>query len=397
VGRQTCDNNSIPFTDNTVNIANNVQQGNTPTGGPSPSQVWASTGTPYPSAVDPNLKSPSSDEIVAGGEYEIIANGRLGVNYTWRNLSQWVEDMSLTNGQNYFIGNPGSGIGSAFPKAQRTYNAVTVNFTKSFADLWLAQASYTWASLQGNLDGLFRPQDGQLDPNINSTFDLIALLNNQYGPLSGDITNTIKLYLAKEFPIIPVFSITGGLGFTANSGPPINALGGFGGGGFPGYGDSQSFIITRGGAGRLPWVTSFDARVNFNWRLSKDSVFTAGIEGFNLFNSQRPTTVDERYVVYVPGNNPGVAPGATQGTLPAPYGAVCQQGQNLAACQAAPLSPANGSLPKPFYYADGITPVNVILPNIKRQPAVFQSNITWGTPTAYQAVRQFRFSVRLTF
>ena len=391
VGRQVCDANSLPGFGSPLS-SNGVV---------SPSQVWGSTGTPYPSAVDPNLKSPSNDEIVVGGEYEIIPNGRLGVNYTYRNLVNWVEDMSLTNGQNYFIGNPGSGIATPFPKAERTYNAVTVNFTKSFADLWLAQASYTWSKLTGNLDGLFRPQDGQLDPNINSTFDLIALLANQNGPLSADITHNIKIFLAREFPIVPVFSITVGAAFNANSGIPINALGGFGGGGFPPYGDSQAFIVTRGSAGRLPWVTSFDARVNFNYRISKDSVFTAGIEGFNLFNSQRPITVDERYGLY-PNSNTGVVPGAAQGALPTPYGTVCPASAGtgtgaVAACIANPLKPFSGSLPKPFYYAGTATPVNVILPNIARQPTVLQSNITWGQPTAYQAVRQFRFSVRLTF
>ena len=135
-GRLACDANSVPGQ------------------GATPSTIWGNTGTPYPSAVDPNVKSPSNDEIVAGAEYEIIPNARLGVTYTYRNLVQWIEDMSNTDGATYFIGNPGSGIASTFPKAQRTYNAVTVQFTKNFADLWLAQASYTWAKLEGNLDGI---------------------------------------------------------------------------------------------------------------------------------------------------------------------------------------------------------------------------------------------------
>src|SRR5262249_41512284 len=107
------------------------------------------------------------------------------------------------------------------------------------------------------------------------------------------------------------------------------------------------------------------------------------------------TAVDERYGLF-PASNTGVIPDAKQGSVPAPYGTVCQQGQNLAACEANPLKAPNGSLPKPFLYADG-TPVNVILPNIARQPVVLQSNPTWGAPTAFQPVRQFRFSLRATF
>ena len=244
--------------------------------------------------------------------------------------------MSNNDGQTYFIGNPGSGIANAFPNAERTYQAVTVQFSKTFADLWLAQASYTWAKLTGNYDGLFNPQGSnalgapQLDPNINSTFDLRTLLLNQTGPLSGDITHTIKMFAAKEFIITPVFSLNAGLSFTANSGPPINALGAH-----PIYGAGQSFIITRGSAGRLPWVTSLDAKVGLNFRLGKDSVLTAAVEGFNLFNSQRPLSVDENYTA---GQ---VSPilGATQGTIPNQYGGLCsgaaaatlRAGQRLAA------------------------------------------------------------------
>ena len=100
----------------------------------------------------------------------------------------------------------------------------------------------------------------QLDPNINSTFDLRTLLLNQQGPLSGDITHAIKVYLAKEFVITPTFSATLGGSFNANSGTPINALGAH-----PIYGAGQAFILERGSAGRLPWVTSLDAKVNPVW------------------------------------------------------------------------------------------------------------------------------------
>ena len=41
--------------------------------------------------------------------------------------------MSNNDGQTYFIGNPGEGIADSFPKAKRTYDAVTVAFTKTFS------------------------------------------------------------------------------------------------------------------------------------------------------------------------------------------------------------------------------------------------------------------------
>ena len=45
---------------------------------------------------------------------------------------------------------------------------MTWHFSRAFQKNWLAQASYTLSWLRGNYSGLFRPETGQLDPNINS-------------------------------------------------------------------------------------------------------------------------------------------------------------------------------------------------------------------------------------
>ena len=382
VGRTGCDANTR--TDGT-NLINGVTQG--------PNRKWGVTGPPYASYVDPDLKSTANDEIVAGAEYEVLPNARAGVTYTHRNLVRTVEDMSNNDGQSYFIGNPGSGIADSFPTAKRTYDAVTVLFSKNFSDLWLAQVSYTWSQLRGNYDGLFNAQGlnalgaPQLDPNINSTFDLRTLLLNQDGPLSGDITHAIKIYLAKEFVITPVFSATLGGAFNANSGTPINALGAH-----PIYGAGQAFLIERGSAGRLPWVTSLDLRVNLNYRLTKDSVITGSVEAFNVFNSQRPISVDENYTA---GTVAAIL-GARQGAVPPEFGGQCPS----AGCPAGPLPQGNGSLPKPRIDtapgANGAA-VLVVLPNRNGVPTPTVPNLAWGTPTNFQPVRQFRFSLRFTF
>ena len=346
--------------------------------------------------VDPDLKSAANDEIVAGAEYEVLANARLGVSYTYRNLVRTVEDMSNDEANTYFIGNPGEGIADTFPRAKRTYHAVTVSFNRTFSDLWMAQLSYTWSRLTGNYDGLYRPEDGQLDPNLNSTFDLKSLLLNQDGNLSGDITHNIKMFLAKEFVLAPVFSVTLGGSFTAASGPPINYLGAQ-----VTYGPGQAYILQRGAGGRLPWVTSFDARVSFNYRISKDSTLTASVEGFNLFNSQRPITVDQNYTF----DNVGPVSGARNGSLPSPYGEIVKIGpnydpnltfeQNRQAGNVQSIQAANGSLPKPRYVQGA--PAQVVLPDPFQNESFVNTNINWGKPTNYQAVRSFRFSLRFTF
>jgi Carboxypeptidase regulatory-like domain/TonB dependent receptor-like, beta-barrel len=355
-----------------------------------PNRKWVVLSGTYAAYVDPNLKSPANDEIVAGAEYEVLPDARAGLTYTYRNLVRTVEDMSNNDGQTYFIGNPGEGIGDAFPRAKREYHAVTVLFTKSFSNLWLAQASYTWTQLRGNYEGLFETQGfsalgaAQLDPNINATFDLRTLLANQTGPLPSDITHTIKLYLAKELAITSVCSITLGGAFTANSGPPINALGAH-----PIYGAGQAFILERGSAGRLPWVTSFDAKIGLNYRLGKDSVLTAAVEGFNLFNSQRPVTVDQNYTAGT------VTPilGAKQGTVPTEFGGIC------ANATAASCASGNGSLPQPRVNPSSPTggAIRVGLPDRNGVLSSPVTNLAWGKPTNYQPVRQVRFSLRVSF
>ena len=343
--------------------------------GTRPNRYWRVTGTPDVVPVDPALKSPADDEIVAGAEYEILANARLGATFKYRNLVRTVEDMSNDEANTYFIGNPGEGIASTFPNAQRTYYAVTVQFSKTFADLWLAQVSYTWQQLRGNYDGLYRPEDQQLDPNLNSTFDLKDLLPNQYGPLAGDITHTVKVFLAKEFPILPVLSLTLGGSFVAASGAPISYLGAQ-----DLYGPGQAYILTRGAGGRLPWNTSLDVRLLVNYRLSKDSVISAGVDAFNIFNSQRATLVDQNYTF----DTVGPIIGASNGTVPTQYGGLCQSSTG-------PCANGNGSLPKaaPNRYVQLADPTGVPIP--------VQVNPNWGHPTSYQAVRTFRFSLRYTF
>jgi len=342
-----------------------------------PNRFWRLLPAPDVVPVDPDLKSPSNDEVVAGAEYEVLPNARLGATYTYRNLHRTVEDMSNDEANTYFIGNPGEGAASAFPKATRTYHAVTVNFSKTFADLWLAQASYTWSRLTGNYDGLFRPEDGQLDPNLNSTFDLKSLLLNQEGNLSADVTHRFKLYGAKEFVLAPVLSLTLGLSFNAASGTPINYLGAQ-----ELYGNSQAFILVRGSGGRLPWQTSFDARFAVNYRISKDSILSASVDAFNIFNSQRPTLVDQDYTF----DTVGPIIGATNGSVPTQYGGLCPNG--------GPCAPGTGSLPRPPPPG-----TNVGLPGPDQQPIAGGAaiNARWGKPTQYQAVRAFRFGVRFTF
>ena len=311
-------------------------------GGPtSPDQKWILTGAGK-TPIDPKLKPQSSDEIVAGAEYEIFANGRLGVNYTHRWLTRVIEDMSRDEAQTYFIGNPGYGIAKDFPKATRVYDALIVYLDKRFSRNFLVSGSYTASWLRGNMAGLFRPETGQLDPNINSDFDLQSLLLNRTGYLPGDTRHVFKIFMAGEIPLRNNQGIQLGGSLRAASGTPTSYLGSH----FL-YGPDEAFILPRGSGPRLPWTFRIDTNIGYRKMITKDLGITITMDVFNVANFQQVIAVDQSYTFS------DVAPIKTGGTI--------------------------ADLKNDVYGA----------PVVK--------NPNFGNPIAYQQPRLFRFGIRLTF
>jgi hypothetical protein len=313
--------------------------------------------------VDPDLKPQSSDQIVVGGEYELITDARIGGAYTRQWLNYAVEDMSRDEATTYFIGNPGYGVAQDFPKAERTYDSFMVYFQKAFSNQWLAQVNYTLSWNRGNLAGLFRPETGQLDPNINSDFDLRSLLPNRTGDLPGDRRHVIKAFGAKEFTLPGNVTINLGLGYTGRSGTPLNVLGSH-----PIYGGAEVFIVPRGSAGRTPWVHSIDSNLTVGMRFNKDTAVTVGLDVFNLFNFQQVTGYDQNFT--------------TSDVLPVPNGTVSALPKPN---DPSPTTGQTTNCPNPMRASDGtcFDPVNI--------------NPNYNNPTAYQQPRQIRINARVTF
>lgn len=261
----------------------------------SPDQQWILTGggkTP----VDPDLEAQSSWEFVLGGELDLgelsddLRDLRSGLVYTKRWMNNVIEDMSRDEAYTYFVGNPGKGIASDFPEATRDYDAFTLYFMKDFSRHWMMQASYTLSWLKGNYAGLFRPETGQLDPNINSDFDLKSLTVNRDGYLPGDSRHQIKLFTAYEFVINECNLIQAGVAVRAASGGPTDYLGSH-----PLYGSDEVFILPRGSGERLPWFASIDLNVGYTFKPSERVSFTFTADIFNLFNFQAPVARNDRY------------------------------------------------------------------------------------------------------
>jgi outer membrane receptor protein involved in Fe transport len=254
-----------------------------------PNQRWLYIGVGQV-AVDPDVDAGSSSELSLGGEYELLANGRLSATYIRRWANNTIEDMSRDEASTYFIGNPGHGIASDFPEVQRKYDAGILAFTKTFSDLWLAQASYTLSYLRGNWDGLFRPQTDQLDPGTNSDFDLRSLTVNRYGPLDGDRRHEIKIFAARDVPVDPQHHINVGMSYRARSGGPTSYLGAH-----AVYGNDELFILPRGSGPRLPWQHVVDTHVGYTFLRTEKETFAVTCDIFNLFNIRSLRRRGERY------------------------------------------------------------------------------------------------------
>lgn len=313
--------------------------------GSSPDQLWTQLGTGH-AQVDPDLAAQSSDEIVVGGEYEILEGARLGVTYTKRWVNRIIEDMSRDEAATFFVGNPGHGFARDFPEAKRDYDAVTFYFDRAFRGSFLAQASYTVSALRGNWAGLFRAETGQLDPNMSSDFDLVSLLPNRSGPLPGDHTHQLKLYAAKGFEVGHETALDLGIAWRSRSGEPTTLLGSH-----PLYGPGEVYILPRGSGERLPWVHALDLRAGVRFALARESSLALAVDVFNVLGLQAAVARDQRF---------------TQDSVrPIEAGTTADLGK-LQTSDGAPFDPRHRSA-------------------------------SFGDPIAYQPPRAFRFGITATF
>jgi hypothetical protein len=253
-----------------------------------PNKVF--TGGGLPGTLDPDIKASSSDEMLAGAEYELFTDARVGLTLSRRWINYWIEDMAPVAGLSGFTGNPGFGLGNAFPKIQRNYNAGTLFFVKNFSDDWLAQASYTLGSLRGNYAGLFAPEDGYLGPNGTADFDSPNVPVNRYGALKGDIRHTVKVFGAREWRLARNHSVGTGISLGARSGAPTSYLGNdrFT---YP----SEVYLVERGIGPRLPWTFGVDLQLAYRVAIVGSTVLSLTADVFNLLNLQAVTSTDEVY------------------------------------------------------------------------------------------------------
>jgi hypothetical protein len=278
--------------------------------------------------IDPGLRPQTVGEWTAAVEFEAVKDMVFGIRGIYRNQINVIEDGSFDDGESYFLFNPGRrGNGETtedkacadptigcFGHARRYYRAMEFTATKRFTNNYQFIASYTYSSLIGNYEGLFRNDNGQSDPNITSLFDLVSLLPGTYGRLPNDRPHQFKFNGTYRTPWKLLIS-----GNTyAQSGSPFNMLTPH-----PVYGNNEGFGVTRGtavvpqvtaqqagfpnfvnsvGTARTPVTFQTDLGFYYPIKVSEMREVRLSADWFNVFNQQRAQTLEQTYSI-----NSGIA------------------------------------------------------------------------------------------
>lgn len=250
------------------------------------------------------LKGSYNEEWILGYQWQARPDLVVGVQAIYRALGRAIEDISIDGTNSYIITNPGNWtnvwvpdpyafLGPPYdhyfyhyPKPVRIYKALELTVDKRLSHNWALSGSYVLSRLQGNYEGLYSNDNGQLDPNITSKYDLPSILINGYGLLPNDRTHVLTLFGFYSFENIP---LEVGATFTLMSGTPISAMGND-----AAYGMSEDFVKERGTAGRTPTLWELGLGVQYTFSLWHSKL---GLRAdlFNVTNEQRTTTVEQNY------------------------------------------------------------------------------------------------------
>ena len=172
--------------------------------------------------------------------------------------------------------------------------------TKRFSDNWTILASYVYATLKGNYDGLFAPYTqprGTADPNISALYDYYDFFTR--GPVvdgvpqpvtsNGDLSNDRRSVAKLSGVYVTPFNLSIGLVTYYQTGTPISRIG------FSdAYTRPEFFLSARGSEGRVQ--SSYDADLHLGYPLQLGPVtLNFLVDVFNILNTQRVIAVDQRY------------------------------------------------------------------------------------------------------
>lgn len=259
--------------------------------------------------VDPATKPTYEQEIILGGDYEIMPNVAVGLKGTYRDVAQVMEDYSFDGGSSYIIGNIDNVVGDpaacvtlenglegtpetktfCFTRPVRIYRSVELSFDKRFSNNWQAAATFTFSKNYGNYGGLYRQDNGQLDPYITSLFDLPELLVDAKGLLPNDRKYQFKTYGSYRWN----FGLVAGFDAWWMTGTPLSKFGTH-----PDYGDDERFVGARGSYGRGPDVYAMNMHLSYPFKVGGSFEIKAIFDIFNIANWQNALVSEQTWSTY---------------------------------------------------------------------------------------------------
>ena len=281
-------------------------------------------GTTY---VAPGLKGQYTQELILGGELEILPALTLAATYVHRSLPTVIEDMSTDGGATFLIGNPGASYDAdadkldaqaatlmkgsetdqsrallyhsraqqlravkGFDPPSRNYDALQLTARTRPTSHGLLLATYTYSRAKGNYPGLFSTETPQLDPNVSTQYDLPDLMPNRYGASGLDRPHSLKVDGFYQFDLHKLGFVVLGASWRAESGIPGNTLAAH-----PVYGQGESYLLPRGTVYRSPMAMTVDTHISYGYQLSPTKRVEGFLEIFNLFDQQPEVSVDPTY------------------------------------------------------------------------------------------------------
>jgi hypothetical protein len=229
----------------------------------------------------------ATDEISAGGFFEVADRGWINLTLIRRRLDRTIVDLICSVSGERCIGNPGAGTLTEL-KPRLDYRSAVLRATFPRVP-YQPTLTYVLSRATGNFDPIeYRvTRSTGIDPYSLPTFDDPATVSS-VGPLIDDRRHRVELSLLRHWPV----GEQGRLDFGADawwySGTPITR-----------YGYSQissrytRVLGTRGGEGRGPATYDTNLRLDYTMRDGVTKlVLSFGIR--HLINLQAPLYVDQR-------------------------------------------------------------------------------------------------------
>ena len=271
--------------------------------------------------VDQHLKPMAQDEIIVGYERTIFSDYTFGVTFTWRNLAQGIELISIDEalgqyrGYHYVLANPGrdlrtyldvDGDGSldevrlsaeelGFPSMKRRYKAVTLDLQRRWDGVFYARASYTWSRSYGNYEGTVSSDFGEDLAGATRQFDSTGLLDGADGDLPNDRRHQLKVWAGWEFA--NRWQASAAMHFA--SGRPRNAFGYHPTNPYARRLGAVSFyqqgtLVPRGSLGTTANVYRLDLGLKYSMDGFLGGTLIARLDVFNVLDLDAELEVDER-------------------------------------------------------------------------------------------------------